>query len=202
MILATKRQYMKAISSDIYLVILLGLPLFMLGMCGSACNRVMKRHPEAQASMISFGDTNLTNLWVSVEPFADAVRSEDRLTRLAINGDDMFAILSGKVIDAKLNSGILASTNAVQSFSQAEAEHILSWVAKCNSYNVCGYDIRTLPEYYRVFIRNDVYFLILGDNASIHYRDHFAFQAKQGVTPRGDVFGEITNGIFIATERR
>lgn len=175
----------------------------MLGLCGGACDRMaMKSHPDAHASMLSLGNTNLTNLWVRIAPFADAVRSEDRLTRLAINGDDMFAILAGKIIDAKLNNGILASTNVVQPFSQADAEHILTWVAKCKSYRVCGYDIRTMPEYYRVFVRNDVCYVILGKNASNHYRDQFAFHAKRGVTPRGDVFVEITNGIFIATERR
>lgn len=193
---------MKATSSDPFHVVLLVLSLLAIVICGIACDRDVKMHPDASAAINSIGRTNLVSLWAEVAPFAAIVNAEDRLTRLAIDGQDVFAILAGQVIDAKLNDGELASTNVAQPLSNADSTYILAWISKCKAYEVCGYDVRSMPAYFRVFIRNNVCFVVLGNAAPPRYRDAFASQAKRGFTVRGDAFCYVTTGVFLSTERR
>jgi hypothetical protein len=202
MIHAIRRPSMKATSSKAIQVASLSLSILVVGMCGVACDQSVKVHRDARAAMSSIGNTNLVELWPRVAPFAAVVSAEDRLPRLAVNGNDVFAILAGQVIDAKRADGKLVSADPARPLSDADAEYILGWIARCKTYGACGYDVRSLPAYYRVFIRNDVCFIILRDEADPQCRNQFASQAKQGVTPRGDAFRHLTNNVYLATERR
>lgn len=193
---------MKATNSNMLSAVSLGLSFLVFGICGASCRQKEYIHPDARAAMDSLGRTNLNSLWERVAPFADNVRKESRLTRLAVDGSDVFTILAGQVNDAKVFSETLVPVSATQPLAQTDAEYILAWIKRCKTFGVCGFDIRSLPEYHRIFIRNDVCFIVLSTNTSPQCIDDFISKAKRGFTPRGDVFAQVTNGVFITTERR
>ena len=193
---------MKAVSSNPFHVALLVLSLIVIAMCGVVCDRDIKLHPDARMAIDSLGAANLGSLWSGVAPFAAAVHSEEHLTRLAFSGQDVFAMIGDQVIDANFVNGELTLKNIAHPLSNADSKYILDWIAKCEIYGVCGYDVRTMPAYFRVFIRTYVCFVVLGNSTLPRYHDEFTSWAEMGITPRRDAFCFVTNGVFLSTERR
>lgn len=220
--LVTNKQFMKVMTLDFDNKLRhIMLALLILGLCGTRCDEKRNEHPNSRALISDLSDKDLMIMWENLGTVANDIVSEKWLTRLEFDGNNILlntskgdiihsTLVGGKITPTtafrKNKDGSLVQTVPSQSLSDADATSILKWVDKCKTNGICGFDVRALPEYYRIAIRSrtvgGVYFIILTKETSLSYREQLNKYAKEGSDPRGDIVAVVTNDVYVATERR
>ena len=168
----------------------------------SSCQRDREVHPEVKTALTFIASKDCDGLWTQLAPLVPLLRTEGQVQRLAVDRDKVFAIYEKRVLDATWRGGHLTPTANPSQWEQHELEHIAQLIGLMADHGASGYDRRSLSEYLRIFVRNDVYFLVLSDDTSSRFRHEFVADARKGYDSRGDAIRQINTNLFIATERR